>query len=81
MHSSGAQYWITWIATAVFVLAQTGSPLAGTWKLNLAKSTFDPGPMTTELYGYIDRTDWALAEGACTRSRQQQPIWRVIRHR
>jgi len=25
-------------------LSQAGSPFAGTWKLNLAKSKFDPGP-------------------------------------
>jgi len=31
-------------ASAVTVATEAASPLTGTWKLNLAKSKFDPGP-------------------------------------
>ena len=44
---------ITWFALAVLATAQSKDPFVGTWRLNVAKSKYTPGPVpksTTSTY-------------------------------
>ena len=63
--------------SAVDVLAQTPAPWLGTWKLNVAKSTYNPGPppksqivknMAAADGGYNNTGDTVTADGKETHS-------------
>ena len=69
------KYWVASVRLAKMILAifvlsvavwATDNPFVGTWKLNLAKSTFDPGPPVRSRTVTIEQTGdgvkWAIEQ-------------------
>ena len=42
------------VVASPFTLSQTADPFIGTWKLNVAKSKFDPGPPPKSVTWYFE---------------------------
>ena len=49
---------VTWVGLAPSSVAETGDPWLGTWKMNIAKSLFNPGPAPTGPGGTVTFEAW-----------------------
>src|SRR5262245_29831908 len=51
------------VTTATVITLVAADPLVGTWKLNLAKSKYNPGPTPKNVtFTYTEEGDWLVAK-------------------